>query len=138
MTDSYNKPKQTSGSVSYTDLDISFLPHPLTGDLRVKSDSESIKQSIRNLLYIKFYEVPFQPLSGSGVYDFLFEPLDQITKIQAENSIRRTIENSEPRVNIISIDVDKSTDNELIINLSYKIVNAIDIQKFSFMLKRKR
>jgi hypothetical protein len=56
----------------YKDLDLSFTPHPGTGDLGMKFDINSVKQSLRILLLTANGERPFNYIVGSPIYMMLF------------------------------------------------------------------
>ena len=39
----------------YKDLDIFFTPHPVTGDITVKTDTDAIRRSVRNIFLTNKY-----------------------------------------------------------------------------------
>ena len=86
---------------SFKDININFKKHPVTNDLVVSRDASAIKQSIINLLLTNKGERLFQPDYGSDIRSQLFEPLDFATSANIERSIRYTILEFEPRINII-------------------------------------
>ena len=53
----------------YKDLDLSFTPHPGTGDVGMKFDINSVKQSLRILLLTSNGERPFNYILGSPIYN---------------------------------------------------------------------
>ena len=89
--------------LSFKDININFKKHPVTNDLVVSRDASAIKQSIVNLLLTNSGERLFQPDYGSDIRSQLFEPLDFATAANIERSIRYTILEFEPRINIISL-----------------------------------
>lgn len=135
----YNTSIYSTGTATYVDLDVSFKFNPGTGDLRVKTDADSIKQSLSNLIYTQLGERPFQPTLGSTLEGLLFEPLDVITAKALESSIRETILNWEPRVQVLRLDVIAYPQNNTIgIALYYNVVNISNPQQFSIILNRTR
>lgn len=92
-------------SRTYTDLDLDFTAHPVTGDIVKKKDVAAVLGSLRNLLMTSHYERPFQPQIGSNMNKLLFEPIDELTSITLADEIRLTISNYEPRVRIEAVDV---------------------------------
>lgn len=135
----YNRSIFTSGTTTYTDIDMSFLASPTTGDIRKKSDEAAIKQSLTNLLYTNFGERPFRPGIGGNLGDQLFEPLDQITRSQLDYAIRTTINNWEPRIQIEALVInDKPDQNALEVTLKYSMLNIIAPATISILLKRTR
>ena len=120
-------------------MDLSFLPNPGTGDLRIKTDADAIKQSLRNLVYTRLGERPFQPNIGSTFENLLFEPLDVITANDLSTSLQETIANWEPRVQIIKLDVIAyPAQNSIGIALSSNVVNMSAPQTFNIILDRVR
>ena len=83
---------------TFSDLDLNFLQHPATKDIRKKVGENSIKQSIRNLIMPNPLEKPFQPEIGCGVYNLLFEPMMPITELEIREIITDVINIYEPRV----------------------------------------
>lgn len=51
----------------YSDFDIAFKAHPVTGDLCRKVGVNSVVQSIINLIQTNHYERPFHPEIGGNV-----------------------------------------------------------------------
>lgn len=89
----------------YKDIDFSFTAHPETGAVLKKIDVNSLKQSIRSLLFTTRGERLFQPEIGSDIYRLLFEPVDPITTETLRYSIQLTLENFEPRILVDLIEV---------------------------------
>lgn len=89
----------------YKDISSGFRPHPKTGDLSTVSDANSVNQSLRNLIYTNFYEVPFSPKIGSNIQARLFDLMTPMTGDIIKNDIKDVIENYESRVEILNITV---------------------------------
>lgn len=107
---------------TYADLDITFTPNPVTGDINPLKDIEAIKRSIRNLVMTNYNERAFQPEIGSGIRALLFEPVDTITAHELEEAIKRTIENFEPRVTLFNVNVlDNADFNQYDITIEFQI-----------------
>lgn len=123
----------------YKDIDLSFQPHPDTGDIGKRVDVNAIKQSVRNLLLTKYFERPFQPQLGSPIYQLLFEPLDPITAASMKQAIERVLQNYEPRIIIRQIDVTTEEDlNSYVVNLYFNVIGLRDPIVFSTTLQRLR
>ena len=97
---------------TFKDLNITFKPHPVTGDLIVKKDDAAVKQAIVNLLMTSRGERPFQPNLGSDLRRILFNPLDASTAAQIGENIRETLDTYEPRISILQLDVDTNFDDD--------------------------
>lgn len=135
----YNRSIFAKGAVTYSDIDLSFKANPMTGDVRKKQDAESIKQSLKTLLFTNQGERPFQPNLYGGLNDLLFEPLDSITTDILKDQIRIVIGNNEPRISIIDIEIiENPSDNSLEITLKFNMQNVLGPQTISLIISRTR
>ena len=88
------------------------------------------------LIYKRF----FNPILGSRVSRLLFENIDEVTASAIQEEIETTINNFEPRVNLLSVDVSPDYDiGEFNVTVRYEIV-GIDVlpQQLSFALQPTR
>jgi len=117
--------KDTAGTRTHRDLDLSFLPNPATGDLRVKTGDDAIKQSVRTLVLSNLGVRPYEEDFGSTVYRSLFENYNSFSAGVLQDRLRELIAKHETRVLAESIDVVFS-DNEQVLDVtvSYAIVNG--------------
>ena len=71
----YTTPNSTNTAIKneYSDLDILFTAHPISGDVTTKKDSDAVKRSVRNILLTNNYERPFKPNFGANLRAMLFE-----------------------------------------------------------------
>lgn len=123
----------------FVDLDLSFEMNPITHDVSKKVNSIAIRQSLRNIVLTRFYEVGFHPLFGSQVNELLFSNFDPITKMNLERLVRLAIENYEPRVQVLNVSVEEyPTAEKLEISISYIIINDNQPQTFTFAVYRAR
>ena len=124
----------------FRDLDLNFAIHPLKKDINKHVDEIAVINAIKNLVLTSHYEKPFNPDYGSNVRKLLFETLDIITASAIEREIQQTIENYEPRVRLIGVDVNPNFDeNEFNVTIRYRII-GIDVlpQQLSFALQPTR
>ena len=123
----------------FSDLDLNFKPHPVTGDITLKYDENAIKQSLKNLLQLRHFEKPFHSEIGSPLRELLFEPITPLTQFMARRTIIDVVANFEPRVELIDVDVIASDENNaLYISITFKIVNTERPQTLEFVLERTR
>jgi len=123
----------------YSDLDLTFLRQPATGDVAMKYDEQAVIRSIRNLLSTNLYEKPFRPDIGSQLNSLLFENVTPITATLIENEIIRMLNNYEPRATINSLNVSAQPDsNQFNVFLSVYIGNQTTPTAFSILLQRTR
>lgn len=101
----------TSRTPDYSDLDLDFLPHPVTKDVVRKTGSEAIKRSVRNLILTNFYEKPFRPAIGSNATKLLFDNMTPLVSNFLRDAIYEVIQNYEPRVEVLDVQVKMDYDN---------------------------
>lgn len=125
---------------TFKDLNITFKPHPVTGDLIIKKDDAAIKQSVVNLLLTSKGERPFQPNLGSDIRNLLFEPLDAATAGQISRNIREVLRGYEPRIRILDIEVLANYEqNGFDVGLEFEIIGREDFPvALEFFLERTR
>ena len=125
---------------TFKDLNVTFKPHPVTGDLIVKKDDAAIKQSVVNLLLTSKGERPFQPQLGSNLRRLLFENLDVVTASEISSNIRDTLDQFEPRITVDNVRcVPQYMDNGYQVELTYTIVGRDDAPvTVEFFLERTR
>ena len=98
----------------YSDIDLAFLSHPITGKLTRKINREAVKQSVKSLIMTDYYERPFKSDIGCGIRALLFENFHPAITQQMEDAIREVISNYEPRASIRNVHiVGKPDSNEL-------------------------
>jgi phage baseplate assembly protein W len=123
----------------FSDLDLNFTAHPVTGDITRRFDEDAIKQSVKNLLLTRNYERPFHSEIGSPVRQLLFDLPGPMFNIMLQRAVIDVINNFEPRVNIIDVRVDDYSDaNEVYITLEFKIVNTERPLTLDLALERTR
>ena len=114
----------------YSDIDFAFRPVQMQddrpGDVALKRDVEAVKQSVLNILRTNRGERPFQPSFGSNIRAYLFENIDEVTKTLIQEEVVFALRNFEPRVVVLSIDVDSPLDSNAVnIRLDLEIVSPI-------------
>ena len=127
-------------SRGFKDLSMSFQANPINYDLIGLKNETSIARSIRNLVFTYPGEKFFNENLGSRVSRSLFENIDEISASVIKDEIENTIQNYEPRVNLIDVEVSPNyDDNEFNVTINYRIV-GIDVlpQQLSFALQSTR
>ena len=123
----------------YSDIDLAFLPHPITGKLSRKINRDAVKQSVKSLIMTDFYERPFKPLIGCGIRQLLFENFHPAIVQEMELAISEVIENYEPRAELISVNVDAHPDsNAMSISVVFYVVNDTAPVVLDVILERVR
>ena len=114
-------------SKSFKDLSMSFKFNPLSGDLITLKNENAIARAVRNIVLTTPGEKLFDPDFGSSVGEILFENVDDITAVSIQDEIRNCLNNYEPRVDLVDVNVDPNFDeNQFDVKITYRIV-GIDI-----------
>lgn len=123
----------------YKDLDLDFIRKPGSKDISKKIGEEAVKRSIRNLILTNFYDRLFQPSIGSNVQKLLFENFTEVTAILISSAIKEVIANFEPRVEVLSVSVIPSPDNNAFTaNIIYRVLNRTEPYVLDVFLERVR
>ena len=127
-------------SRAFKDISLSFSPHPVTKDLPILKNEDAIKRSVRNVVETIPTEKFFNPDFGSDVYKSLFDFVDFGTANIIQDQIETSINNFEPRVDNVRVDVDPRPDeNEFEVTVIYDIVGQeFPTQEFTFILESTR
>ena len=127
-------------SRAFKDINLSFKPHPVTKDITSLRNENAIKRSVRNLVQTIPTERFFNSILGSQVRDSLFGFVDFGTASVIEREIITTIENFEPRVDNLQVNVEPRPDqNEFEVNVLFDIIGQeFPTQDFSFILQAAR
>ena len=127
-------------SQSFKDISMSFGKNPMTNDLIALKNANAIARSVRNIVMTIPGEKPFDPYFGSNVRNILFENLDNISASLIVDEIRNSIQNYEPRVELVSVDAVPDFDNSTYdVVIIYEIIGAdIPPQELQFALETAR
>jgi phage baseplate assembly protein W len=127
-------------SRSFKDISLSFEPHPVTGDLPILKNESAIRRSVRNLVETIPTERFFNSLIGSNVRSSLFDFVDIGTASIIQDQIETTLDNYEPRVENVVVEVDPQPDtNTFNVTVIFDIVGQeFPTQEFSFILEATR
>ena len=127
-------------SRTFKDISLSFTPHPVTKDLPILKNENSIVRSVRNLVQTIPTERFFNSNLGSDVQDSLFGFVDYGTASLIEDQIVTVVTNFEPRVENIEVDVEPQQDNNTFgVIVRFDVVGqAFPPQEFAFLLETTR
>jgi phage baseplate assembly protein W len=127
-------------SKGFLDISSSFQVNPLNFDLISIKNETAIARSVRNLVLTTPGEKFFNENIGSRISKSLFENIDEINASIIKDEIVNTIENYEPRVELIDVFVSPDYDNYTFnVTIQYIIV-GIDVlpQQLTFALEQTR
>ena len=123
----------------FSDLNLLFSRHPVTGDVTKKVDEEAIKASLRNLISTRHYERPFHPEIGCQIHGLLFENFTPVTLQVMKRTIFDAINKFEPRVTVLEVNIrDRADENRLDLDIIFKINNSERPVTLSTFLSRVR
>lgn len=123
----------------FSDLDLNFTPHPVSGDIIPLKDSDAVKRSIRNLMLTGQYERMFAPNLGANLKQLLFEPINPMTEMSIRLLIIDVVRLHEPRAKIIDLSVKVSADqNGYDVIMIFSVDDTSEIVSVDFFLERLR
>jgi phage baseplate assembly protein W len=123
----------------YSDVDLGFFAHPITGNVSRKVNRDAVRQSVKSLILTDYYDRPFKPNIGCGIRYYLFELFTPAVKQQMESAIRETISNHEPRADVVSVLVEEKQDmHALVISVAFMIINDPNPVVLDVILERVR
>lgn len=130
----------TRVSRSFKDISLSFEPHPVTKDLAILKNERAIIRSVRNIVETIPTERYFNSSLGSEVRSSLFDNVDFATVGIIRDDIINAIENFEPRVSNVQVDIDPEFDNNsLEVTVIFDIVGQdLPTQEYTFILEATR
>jgi phage baseplate assembly protein W len=123
---------------TFADLDGAFGINPRTKDVAQKIDDNAVRGALRNLILTNHFERPFHPEIGCQIHNLLFENDHPTTLLVVERAIRDTITKFEPRVTLLSVNVNSMDNNEVRIDIEYKIKNTDVPRTFTTTFTRVR
>jgi len=123
----------------YSDLNLDFFRHPVTGDIVRLFGPDAVARSVRNLILTNFYDRPFRPYLGSSAQRLLFDNISSMTANLLEDHISQVIDNFEPRVTLLGVKVLADPDNNgYQATLAFTIVNRPEPYQVTIFLERIR
>lgn len=127
-------------SQGFKDISMTFQSNPLNSDLITLKNESAIARSIRNIVFTIPGEKFFNENFGSNISRSLFENIDEITSSIIVDEIRQSIQNFEPRVNLIDLQAFPDfNNNSFDIKIIYEIVGAdVPAQQLEFVLQPTR
>jgi len=127
-------------SRAFKDISLSFEPHPITKDLPILKNESAIRRSVRNIVQTIPTEKFFNSSFGSDVRSSLFEFVDFGTASVISDQIEISINNFEPRVENLQVEVQPLPDQN-----AFNVIVVFDIigqefptQEYSFLLEATR
>jgi phage baseplate assembly protein W len=125
--------------IYYSDFTNNLDRNPITNYLSKYVNENAVKSSIRNLVLTGNGERFYNSLIGSKISTLLFDPIDDVTALTLKNTIRETIDNYEPRANLLEINVTPDEDNNAYyVSIVFGIINIPEVFNLDLILNRVR
>ena len=127
-------------SQGFKDISMTFQVNPLNSDLIGLKNENAIARSVRNIVFTlpgeKFFDEDF----GSRISASLFENIDDISAAEIVDEIRQSINNYEPRVELLDVKAFPNFDNnQFDVRIVYEIIGAdVPAQELQFALQSTR
>ena len=127
-------------SQGFKDISMSFQANPLNNDLIGLKNANAIARSVKNIVFTVPGEKFFNENFGSEITASLFENINEVSAAEIEDQIRESIENFEPRVNLINVEAIPNFDNnQFDAVVTYEIIGMdIPPQELQFVLQPTR
>ena len=124
----------------FSDLDLTFIPNPHTGDLTPKVNQEAIKRAIRHAFKLNPFDIPFNATDKSGLKGYLFEQNTPLRSAALEGDLKWLLSKVEPRVEVQSIDIKTPSGKPdgFDITITYKIKSLNQIDSFNLIVEKIR
>ena len=123
----------------YSDFFTDFVSLDVTRDVAKVSNEDAVKQSIRNLILTNRGDRLFNNTLGSDIYSLLFENNSPALEQTISDYIKTTIENYEPRAELMDVVVDSEIDNNTItVVIIFRVLNKTEPVALELVLNRIR
>lgn len=112
---------------------------PIKQDMVCNVNEEAVKSSIKNLLLTNRGERLFNPDLGSDIRALLFENSSPALESVLGDLIKSTINNYEPRANVLDVTVDSNNDADMLVaTITFSVINRTEPITLELILNRIR
>ena len=127
-------------SQGFKDISMTFQVNPVNEDLIGLKNENAIARSVRNIVFTLPGEKFFNEDFGSNISASLFENIDDISADIIIDEITESINNFEPRVDLIKVEAFPNFDNNSFdVIITYNIIGAdVPPQELQFALQSTR
>lgn len=123
----------------YQDFKKNLEKSPVSSDLTVLKDEDSVKESIKNLILTDRGERLMQPDLGGNISGMLFENITPATLVLIQNNVRTTIDLYEPRAELIDVIASSNIDDNVVkVEIAFYITNVQQPITLDVFLERTR
>lgn len=116
--------------VIWKDFDIQMRKKN-NGDIVEMNDEDAVKNSLDNIFKTLRGSRRMLPNFAINIYNYLFEPLDEITALEIGSEIFNSIAMWDSRIEILDLLIKPDYDqNAYTISMKYKIKNFVNVQDY--------
>ncbi|MBM3235950.1 GPW/gp25 family protein [Candidatus Poribacteria bacterium] len=96
------------------------------GNIQMSEYEQDIKEAIWIILATSKGERVMRPDFGSGIYDYVFAPINTATIGLIENSVREALTLYEPRIEPLRVEVstEEADEGKLLVGIDYRVRNT--------------
>lgn len=110
-----------------------------SGDVYKITNESAVRESLRNIVSTNKGERFFNPFFGCDIRQLLFENFDPSTESAIKGAITTAIEENEPRVSLLEVNLTPVVDlNAMVVTLIFRVINNPTIQSIDIILNRAR
>lgn len=125
--------------IVYSDIFINLNVHPGNNQLARHTNENAVKRSIKSLVLTNPTERLFQPDIKCEIRKALFEPMVPAMATTIKTLIEQTINNHEPRANLIDVLVEPDYEQQAYtVTILFAMINIPDPVQLSLKLSRIR
>lgn len=123
----------------YSDFDLDLTRNPVTNDISRSLNTNSIKESVKNIVLTNHGERPFRPEFGGNIRAQLFENHTPATLKTIETSIKTALLRWEPRIELLGVKISDDVDsNSISAYIEFVPINSEEATTLTVILKRVR
>lgn len=123
----------------YQDFKKTLEKSPVSSDLTVLKDEDSVKEAIKNLILTDRGERLMQPDLGGNISAMLFENITPATLVLIQNNVRTTLDLYEPRAELIDVIASSNIDDNVVkVQITFYITNVQQPIALDVFLERTR
>lgn len=123
----------------YSDINLNFKPHPLTGDVTLFQNDAAVKRSLVHIGMMLPYDIPFEPNKHGHIRELLFELPSDTVKNTLETRIKWALNQLEPRANIRKVNCTISHDESAWeCEVIFDVLSIMGEQRVQFFIERIR
>ena len=102
------------------------------GDFTEVYDIDVLIDALEKIFGIMIETYPFDPVFGSNLFRYIYEPFDEITMENVENDVRSVMNQHIPGLKLLSLSISMANDKSFILDLFVQFQGIKKTAKFLF------